>query len=96
MLPKYKPSRGDEIYSEHAHEVDPFVEAILLRDVSDEYLSVLLLDHQAESSRGTKLLVDFEVQRRAAKRGDKAILVSAMSALVATLALFFNILKDIL
>ena len=80
MAARYKPSKGDlafrNLTADGNPDDNPFEVAIALRQVSDEYLSVLMADNQGDRSKAFLRQVDFEVQRRAADQARAANLIA--------------------
>lgn len=92
---KYKPTRGDLAFSAAhagAAEPNPFEEAILLRNLSDAYLSVLISDNAGPTSAGYKALLDAEMTRRGALVARRANLIALGSLVVAIAAAVISVI----
>ncbi len=78
----YEPSVGDLRYRNaviNHPDLDPFEEAVLLREISDEYLSVLAHDNTGDKCAGFAAMITTEQNRRSrtiAHRANRIALVA--------------------
>ncbi|MDX8359078.1 hypothetical protein [Sphingopyxis terrae] len=91
----YTPSAADMAFRNY--KGNPFDEARLMQDISDEYLSVLAHDNSAPTSAGYKAMIDAEIARRGtlqAKRANGmakwAIALSGLACAISVAAIIFD------
>lgn len=92
---RYKPTKGDLAFrdaNEAAAGPNPFEEAILLRNVSDAYLSVLISDNAGPTSAGYKALLDAEMTRRGGQVARRANMIALGSLVVAIAAAVISVI----
>lgn len=95
-MARYIASRDDEAFrdltADGNPDDNPFEIAIALRDISDEYLSVLMADNQGDSSEPFLRQVEFEVERRAADKSKTANWIARGGMAVAALAIVAGVI----
>lgn len=95
----YTPSAGDLAYSKaskRSEGINPFEEAMLLRKVSDTYLSVLISDNTSSRSVGFRAMIEAELTRRAgatARQANAIAIFAAGAALASAIIAVFAIFQ---
>ena len=94
-MARYIASRDDEAFrdltADGNPDDNPFEIAIALRDISDEYLSVLMADNQGDSSEPFLRQVEFEVERRAADKSKTANWIASAATAMPPRAIQFAV-----
>lgn len=90
----YQPTTGDLRYRDAVKanpNLDPFEEAVLLRDLTHEYLSALLSDNTSDRSAGFRAQLEAELSRRGGALAVRANRIALGSLAVAVLALIVSL-----
>lgn len=86
----YRPTKHDLAYrnATEGDDIDPFDEAMYLRKISHEYLSVLAHDNVGPASTSFKAMIDAELGRRGSLIARRANWIALSAVAISIVALF--------